>query len=99
MASVYMCNYVLTFLGASKMYLDPGFGGMLVQVLVAVVAAGGIVLFSLRRKIRALFSKNKEAVASPATVDADNTDVSEGAAGSDGNDVIDMLSDEKAADE
>jgi len=41
------------------MYLDPGFGGMLLQVLVAVVAAGGIALFSLRKKIRALFSKNK----------------------------------------
>ena len=41
------------------MYLDPGFGGMLVQILVAVVAAGGAIAFSLRKKIKKLFSKNK----------------------------------------
>jgi hypothetical protein len=40
------------------MYLDPGFGGMFIQVLVAIVAAGGILIFSLRRKLKALFSKN-----------------------------------------
>jgi len=42
------------------MYLDPGFGGMLVQVIVAIVAVGGGLLFSFRRKIRQLFSKNKD---------------------------------------
>jgi len=41
------------------MYLDPGFGGMLLQVLVAIIAAGGVLIFSFRRKIKALFSKNK----------------------------------------
>jgi len=41
------------------MYLDPGFGGMLVQVVVAIVAVGGGIIYSLRRKIRNLFSKNK----------------------------------------
>jgi len=41
------------------MYFDPGFGGMLLQVIVAIVAAGGAILFSLRRKITSLFSKNK----------------------------------------
>jgi len=41
------------------MYLDPGFGGMLVQVLVVVAAVGGGVLFSIRKKIRGLFSKDK----------------------------------------
>jgi len=44
------------------MYLDPGFGGMLVQVIVAIVAVGGGIIYSLRRKIRSLFSKNKEEV-------------------------------------
>jgi len=39
------------------MYLDPGFGGMLLQVLVVIVAMGGAILFSLRRKIRSLFSR------------------------------------------
>ena len=80
------------------MYLDPGFGGMLVQVLVAIVAAGGIIVFSLRRKIRALFSKKKETGANRETVE---TNVNVPATATEGNDddVIDMLSDEKAADE
>ncbi|MCL1999364.1 MAG: hypothetical protein FWG65_11420 [Turicibacter sp.] len=41
------------------MYLDPGFGGMLLQVVVAIAAVGGAVLYSLRRKIRGFFSKGK----------------------------------------
>jgi len=41
------------------MYLDPGFGGMLLQVIVAIAAVGGAILFSLRKKIKQLFSKNK----------------------------------------
>jgi hypothetical protein len=42
------------------MYLDPGFGGMLLQVILAIVAAGGAILFSFRKKIKKLFSKNKD---------------------------------------
>jgi len=42
------------------MYLDLGAGGMLVQVLVAVVAAVIVILFLYRRKISAFFSKNKD---------------------------------------
>jgi len=41
------------------MYLDPGFGGMMVQVIILIVAVGGGVLFSLRKKIKRLFSKDK----------------------------------------
>ena len=41
------------------MYLDPGFGGMLVQVLVAIVAAGGAIVFSMRKKLKSMFSKDK----------------------------------------
>ncbi|MCL2247746.1 MAG: hypothetical protein FWC13_00590 [Oscillospiraceae bacterium] len=41
------------------MYLDPGFGGMLVQIIVVIAAVGGGVIFSLRKKISNLFSKNK----------------------------------------
>jgi len=71
------------------MYLDPGFGGMLFQVVVAIIAMGGILVFSLRRKIRALFSKNKDAggktagIVAPADIKTDAAD-----------DAIDMLSDE-----
>ena len=46
------------------MYLDPGFGGMLVQIIVVIAAVGGGVIISLRKKISSLFSKNKS---EPAT--------------------------------
>jgi hypothetical protein len=42
------------------MYLDPGFGGMLLQAVVAIVAVGGAIIFSFRRKIKELFTKNKK---------------------------------------
>ena len=41
------------------MYLDPGFGGMLLQAVVAIVAVGGAIIFSFRRKIKELFTRNK----------------------------------------
>jgi len=41
------------------MYLDPAFGGMLLQVIIAIVAVGGGIVYSFRRKIKAFFSKNK----------------------------------------
>ena len=43
------------------MYLDPAFAGMLLQILLALVVVGGVVLFSVRRKIRGLFSKKQDA--------------------------------------
>ena len=42
------------------MYLDPGFGGMLLQVIVALVAVGGAILFSMRKKIKNLFSGKRD---------------------------------------
>ena len=42
------------------MYLDPAFGGMLVQILAVVAAVGGGIIFSFRRKIRLFFSKDKK---------------------------------------
>ena len=66
------------------MYLDPGFGGMLLQILVAVAAAGGAIVFAMRKKIRALFSKSKEDESVPSTqVNAENLE----------DDAIDILSD------
>ncbi|MDR2043073.1 MAG: hypothetical protein LBQ15_01645 [Clostridium sp.] len=41
------------------MYLDPSFGGMFVQIVIAVAATAGALLFGLRRKIAKLFRKNK----------------------------------------
>ncbi|MDR1638454.1 MAG: hypothetical protein LBC41_03460 [Clostridiales bacterium] len=39
------------------MYLDPSMGGMLLQIIIAIVAAGGAIAFSFRRKIAKLFAK------------------------------------------
>jgi len=55
------------------MYLDPGFGGMLVQLIVAVAALGGAILFSFRKKIKALFTKNKTEADDSATYSANMT--------------------------
>ena len=41
------------------MYLDPGFGSMLLQIIVAFAAIGGATIFMLRKKVRALFKKDK----------------------------------------
>ena len=69
------------------MYLDPGFGGMLIQIIVAVVAASGAIIFSMRKKIRKSFSKKKEendTAENRAVGNADNHE----------DDVVDMLSDD-----
>ena len=74
------------------MYLDPGFGGMLVQVIVVIAAVGGGVLFSLRRKIKNLFNKDKGTVAKRDAASLnqtanDATDILD--------DAVDMLDDEE----
>jgi hypothetical protein len=67
------------------MYIDPAFGGMLLHVIIGIAAVAGAVLFSLRRKIRALFKKDKPSTASAGenAVNADKND-----------DMVDTLSDE-----
>jgi len=80
------------------MYLDPGFGGMLLQIIVAIAATGGILIFSLRKKIRALFSKKKDSDMSKVRVSTDASDLEKDAVTCD-DDVIDMLTDENTADE
>jgi hypothetical protein len=71
------------------MYLDPGFGGMLIQIIVALIAAGGAIAFGMRRKIKVLFSKNKNKNTPPESSDAVKADVTDDA------DIVDMLSGEK----
>ena len=58
------------------MYLDPGFGGMLLQVIVVLVAVGGAILYSLRKRIRDLFKKKdsndeNNPISSSATLQTD----------------------------
>jgi len=69
------------------MYLDPGFGGMLIQIIVAIAAAGGAMLFAMRKKIMTMFSKDKKKDESvvPNNLNLDNLE----------DDVIDTLSDEE----
>jgi len=66
------------------MYLDPSFGGMLLQVLVAVAAGGGAIIFGMRKKIKAFFKRNKKNTANVNQQSSANSE--EG--------IIDMLADE-----
>jgi len=74
------------------MYLDPSFGGMLIQIIIAIVVAGGALAFGMRKKIAAAIkkirSKNGDGEIAvetiPAAVDAadvvdvlDETDVAQ----------------------
>ena len=74
------------------MYFDPGFGGMFVQVLIAIIAVGGGVIFSMRKKIKNLFNKDKsgtKALDNPALQETpdDAVDMLD--------DTVDVLNDEK----
>ena len=42
------------------MYLDPGFGSMLIQALVASIAAGGVMVGIFWGKIKAFFTRRKK---------------------------------------
>lgn len=43
------------------MYLDPAFGGMVLQVALGIIAVGGAFFYSLRRRAKRLLEgKNKE---------------------------------------
>jgi len=46
------------------MYLDPGFGSMIIQIIVGAIAAGGAVLFTMRQRVGNFFGflsrKNKK---------------------------------------
>lgn len=42
------------------MYLDPGFGQMIIQVIVAAVAAGGAYVLLFKDKLKGLFKRGKK---------------------------------------
>ena len=42
------------------MYLDPGFGSMVIQAVVGVIAVGGAALFFLRQKIAKFLGLSKD---------------------------------------
>jgi len=71
--------------GDGNMYLDPSFGGMVLQIIVAAIAGGGAIIFGMRRKFKALSKKNKDAPAA---------EYNNGQAPDDG-EIVDMLMDEE----
>lgn len=40
------------------MYLDPGFGSMIIQVVIGIIAATGVALYTLRQKISKFFRRS-----------------------------------------
>ena len=72
------------------MYLNPSYGGMLIQAIVVLVAAGGTMLFAMRKKIRAFFNKDGKTGESSGLLitTAESVDIAE-------DDLIEMLSDEQ----
>ncbi len=71
------------------MYLDPSFGGMLLQFLVAIIAGGGAIAFGMRRKIKAFFKKKNAGTSAPADISPTIADEGE---------VVDMMA-EKGTDQ
>jgi len=67
------------------MYLDPSFGGMLLQIIIAIAASGGAVIFGMRKKIKAFFKKNKNDT---------TTNVNRQTKADSEEDIVDMLADE-----
>ncbi len=43
--------------GDKEMYLDPGFGSMVIQLIIAAIAAAGSFLFICRQKVVNFFKK------------------------------------------
>ena len=39
------------------MYIDPAFGGMLLQVVLGIVAVGGAIIYSIKRRAKRLLGK------------------------------------------
>lgn len=56
------------------MYLDPGFGSMVIQLVIAAFAACGAAFYMMKSKLKKKFGKNKQAdgdTAEGAEVQAD----------------------------
>ncbi|MCL2617660.1 MAG: hypothetical protein FWD98_01265 [Defluviitaleaceae bacterium] len=74
------------------MYLDPGFGGMLVQGIALLVSIGGVLLITFRRKIRSLFAGGKQ---SSNTANTSPSGEAHSTNTLDDNDMVDTLADNK----
>ncbi len=51
------------------MYFDPGFGSMIIQVILAVLAAAGVVWLTMKKRIKTIFSRKKKSNDEPEEQD------------------------------
>lgn len=56
------------------MYLDPNFGSMLIQMIIAAVAAGGAYAVIFRNRIKAFFARKKKGADAPAVSSDEKSD-------------------------
>ena len=70
------------------MYIDPAFGGMLLQVVLGIVAVGGAIIYSVKRRAKKLLGKD-----SP-NEQMNTVSFSSGGA----NDMVDTLAEESSAE-
>lgn len=52
-----LCAVVLTFTGKSYAYIDPGTGSMIVQAVIAAVAAIGVFISVFRRRLASFLGR------------------------------------------
>lgn len=56
MRYLYMKTYII---GGVKLYIDPGFGSMIIQFVVATIAVLGGGLYVFKNKIKSFLSKDR----------------------------------------
>lgn len=55
------CWYMKTLIiGGVKLYIDPGFGSMIIQFVVATIAVLGGGLFVFKKKIKSFLSRDRK---------------------------------------
>lgn len=54
------------------MYLDSGLGSMVIQVIVAAIAALGSLYFAMKARIKGLFSRTHEVEEQETHIESDN---------------------------
>lgn len=55
------------------MYLDPGFGSMAIQLIIACIAGGGTLLVLFRQRIKSFFFKNMKNNTNPGDTGSNDT--------------------------
>ena len=69
------------------MYIDPAFGGMLLQVVLGIVAVGGAIIYSIKRRAKRLLGKdNPNEQMNTVSFSTDGT-----------NDMVDTLAEESSS--